>query len=156
MFLILGQEEIAIKFWFHYYFQSKRDLNHYLYRVSRQNCPLFKPKLHHLKWVKFQNQGEFWKAQRKTKRSRGVPISGYYWFFSINWKNKNVVKTDFFTMDWETHPHKAFYVDGSPNLSFILKVTLGTLSKEMVLPVLIKLWKVLICTFRGVLNFNFI
>ena len=36
-------------------------------------------------------------------------------------------------MDWETHPHKPFYVDGSPNPFFILKATLGVLSSDMVL-----------------------
>ena len=35
-------------------------------------------------------------------------------------------------MDWETHPHKPFYVDGSPNHFFILKATLGTHSENMV------------------------
>ena len=80
------------------------------YRVSRQNCPLFKPKLHHLKWVKFQNQWDFWKIQKKSKRSRGVSISGYYWFFCINWNLKNVVKTDIFPIDWETHPHKSMWM----------------------------------------------
>ena len=128
----------------------------HLYRVSRQNCPLFKPKLHHLKWVKFQNQWYFWKIQKKTKRSSGVPISVYYWFFPVIWKTKNVVKTHLFHMDWETHPHKSFYVDGSPNPPFILKATLGFLSENMVPFFLIRLWKTLKYTFKGMLNFDFV
>ena len=45
-------------------------------------------------------------------------------------------------------------MDGSPNPSFILKADLGVLSENMVPFFLIKLWKTLKYTFKGMLEFD--